>query len=204
MLLANLSLLPLAGEAERSTDCAHSMPALPRSASPALSQQAAAGGRRDPHDRFLWIHGGCDPLHRRPHHPGALVRASSVAVLRQCCSPCRCWSCCCYLHFLAHALLLLTRPAACPPPPRHPPRNRLLGADLGRMSWGVLGAMVLKGLLDNVLSDYLWARAILLVGALPSCGRACCARWGHAGGTLGARCSGEWPSSLPAHTDLLH
>lgn len=32
------------------------------------------------------------------------------------------------------------------------------------MSWRMLGLMVAKGLLDNVLSDYLWARAILLLG----------------------------------------
>jgi len=32
------------------------------------------------------------------------------------------------------------------------------------MSWRVFGLMVLKGLVVNVLSDYLWARAILLVG----------------------------------------
>jgi solute carrier family 35, member F5 len=38
------------------------------------------------------------------------------------------------------------------------------GADLGSLSWRVLGMMVAKGLADNVLSDYLWARAILLVG----------------------------------------
>jgi hypothetical protein len=43
---------------------------------------------------------------------------------------------------------------------------RLSGVGLGVLTWRVLGAMVLKGLLDNVLSDYLWARAILLTGAL--------------------------------------
>ncbi|PSC71079.1 putative vacuolar membrane [Micractinium conductrix] len=40
----------------------------------------------------------------------------------------------------------------------------LLGANLGIMSWRVFGLMVAKGLADNVLSDYLWARAILLLG----------------------------------------
>jgi solute carrier family 35 protein F5 len=41
---------------------------------------------------------------------------------------------------------------------------RLLGVGLGALSWRGFGLMVAKGLLDNVLSDYLWARAILLVG----------------------------------------
>ena len=36
--------------------------------------------------------------------------------------------------------------------------------DLGTLTWRSFGMVVLKGLLDNVLSDYLWARAILLVG----------------------------------------
>ncbi|KAI7841405.1 hypothetical protein COHA_005022 [Chlorella ohadii] len=40
----------------------------------------------------------------------------------------------------------------------------LAGVGLGAMSWRMLGLMVAKGLLDNVLSDYLWARAILLLG----------------------------------------
>lgn len=38
------------------------------------------------------------------------------------------------------------------------------GARLGRLSGTLLGAIVAKGLLDNVLSDYLWARSILLIG----------------------------------------
>lgn len=45
-----------------------------------------------------------------------------------------------------------------------PAPTRLAGVGLGVMSWRVFGLMVLKGLADNVLSDYLWARAILLVG----------------------------------------
>lgn len=45
------------------------------------------------------------------------------------------------------------------------PRRRLVGVPLGAMSWKVFGVMVGKGLLVNVLSDYLWARAILLMGA---------------------------------------
>lgn len=40
----------------------------------------------------------------------------------------------------------------------------LAGVGLGAMSWRMFGLMVAKGLLDNVLSDYLWARAILLLG----------------------------------------
>jgi solute carrier family 35, member F5 len=41
----------------------------------------------------------------------------------------------------------------------------VLGAmSWGALSWKIFGAMVVKGLLDNVLSDYLWARSILLVG----------------------------------------
>ena len=39
-----------------------------------------------------------------------------------------------------------------------------LGAALGTLRPASFGAVVLKGLLDNVLSDYLWARAILLIG----------------------------------------
>lgn len=40
----------------------------------------------------------------------------------------------------------------------------LAGAGLGTLTWPVFWAIVAKGLLDNVLSDYLWARAILLIG----------------------------------------
>eukprot|EP00887_Chlorella_sp_A99_P006449 scaffold3.g6449.t1 len=39
-----------------------------------------------------------------------------------------------------------------------------VGAPLGSLSLRQFGWVVAKGLLDNVLSDYLWARAILLVG----------------------------------------
>lgn len=42
----------------------------------------------------------------------------------------------------------------------------LAGVGLGSLTWQSLGMVVAKGLLDNVLSDYLWARAILLVGEL--------------------------------------
>ena len=52
------------------------------------------------------------------------------------------------------------------PGPR--PTRRLFGVGLGSLTWRVFGLMVAKGLLDNVLSDYLWARAILLVGACRS------------------------------------
>ena len=41
---------------------------------------------------------------------------------------------------------------------------KLVGASLGKMTWTSFGLVIAKGLLDNVLSDYLWARAILLVG----------------------------------------
>lgn len=40
----------------------------------------------------------------------------------------------------------------------------MAGARLGTLTWPVFWAIVGKGLLDNVLSDYLWARAILLIG----------------------------------------
>lgn len=40
----------------------------------------------------------------------------------------------------------------------------LLGVRFGTMSWKILGILLLKGCLDNVLSDYLWARSILLIG----------------------------------------
>lgn len=36
--------------------------------------------------------------------------------------------------------------------------------DLGALGWHAIGLTVVKGLFDNVLSDYLWARAVLLVG----------------------------------------
>jgi len=39
------------------------------------------------------------------------------------------------------------------------------GVRFGTLSWSSLGIIILKGLLDNVLSDYLWARSILLLGA---------------------------------------
>ncbi|KAL4535240.1 hypothetical protein Ndes2437A_g05967 [Nannochloris sp. 'desiccata'] len=41
---------------------------------------------------------------------------------------------------------------------------QLLHANLGTLTWASFGMVLAKGLLDNVLSDYLWARAILLVG----------------------------------------
>ena len=34
--------------------------------------------------------------------------------------------------------------------------------DLGALSWEIGGLLVGKGLVDNVLSDYLWAQAVLL------------------------------------------
>jgi solute carrier family 35 protein F5 len=40
----------------------------------------------------------------------------------------------------------------------------LLGVPMGTMSLSIFGILVLKGCLDNVLSDYLWARSILLIG----------------------------------------
>ena len=40
----------------------------------------------------------------------------------------------------------------------------LVGVPLGALSWSIFGLLVLKGCLDNVLSDYLWARSILLIG----------------------------------------
>lgn len=40
----------------------------------------------------------------------------------------------------------------------------LMNASFESLTWAAFGIVVLKGLLDNVLSDYLWARAILLVG----------------------------------------
>ena len=40
----------------------------------------------------------------------------------------------------------------------------LFGVPLGTMSWSIFGVLILKGCLDNVLSDYLWARSILLIG----------------------------------------
>lgn len=38
------------------------------------------------------------------------------------------------------------------------------GFYLGTLSWGTFGLVLAKGLMDNVFSDYLWAKAILLVG----------------------------------------
>lgn len=40
----------------------------------------------------------------------------------------------------------------------------VLGLQFGAMSWSIFGILILKGCLDNVLSDYLWARSILLIG----------------------------------------
>lgn len=59
-----------------------------------------------------------------------------------------------------------TYPSPCCPPIRFR-SARLAGVGLGAMSWRMFGLMVAKGLLDNVLSDYLWARAILLLGETP-------------------------------------
>jgi len=33
------------------------------------------------------------------------------------------------------------------------------------LTWTILGFLIVKGLLDNVLSDYLWARAVVLTSA---------------------------------------
>ncbi len=40
----------------------------------------------------------------------------------------------------------------------------LAGVHVGTFSWKIFGILILKGCLDNVLSDYLWARSILLIG----------------------------------------
>lgn len=40
----------------------------------------------------------------------------------------------------------------------------LAGVPVGTFSWKIFGILILKGCLDNVLSDYLWARSILLIG----------------------------------------
>lgn len=40
----------------------------------------------------------------------------------------------------------------------------LLGVPLGSMSLSILGVLIVKGCLDNVLSDWAWARSILLIG----------------------------------------
>ncbi len=40
----------------------------------------------------------------------------------------------------------------------------IAGAPLGSMSLSIFGVLILKGCLDNVLSDWMWARAILLIG----------------------------------------
>lgn len=45
---------------------------------------------------------------------------------------------------------------------------RVMGVGLGTLTWRTFGLVVAKGLLDNVLSDYLWARAIILVGESPA------------------------------------
>lgn len=36
--------------------------------------------------------------------------------------------------------------------------------NLGALTWHAIGLTIIKGLFDNVLSDYLWARAVLLIG----------------------------------------
>lgn len=40
----------------------------------------------------------------------------------------------------------------------------ILGFSFGTLSWSIFGILIVKGCLDNVLSDYLWARSILLIG----------------------------------------
>ena len=40
----------------------------------------------------------------------------------------------------------------------------VMGIPLGSMSLSIFGVLILKGCLDNVLSDWMWARAILLIG----------------------------------------
>ena len=40
----------------------------------------------------------------------------------------------------------------------------LAGVHVVTFSWKIFGILILKGCLDNVLSDYLWARSILLIG----------------------------------------
>jgi solute carrier family 35, member F5 len=40
----------------------------------------------------------------------------------------------------------------------------IVGVPLGSMSLSIFGMLILKGCLDNVLSDWMWARAILLIG----------------------------------------
>lgn len=77
------------------------------------------------------------------------------------------------------AALLILLPAGC-----RATERRLAGVGLGSMTWRVLGLMVAKGLLDNVLSDYLWARSILLLGTCMPCLHAC--------RTVYSRCSGCW------------
>jgi len=44
---------------------------------------------------------------------------------------------------------------------------RIFGVHLGTLTWRTFGLVVAKGLLDNVISDYLWARAIMLIGKEP-------------------------------------
>ena len=40
----------------------------------------------------------------------------------------------------------------------------MAGAELGSLSWKSFGIVSLMGLVDNVLSDYLYAQAIVLAG----------------------------------------
>ena len=80
----------------------------------------------------------------------------------------------------SHAAHCVAPPADALPPCPRLAAVRLAGVELGAMSWRMLGAMVAKGLLDNVLSDYLWARAILLVGEYCrglACERVCRHSW---------------------------
>lgn len=42
----------------------------------------------------------------------------------------------------------------------------LAGISFGSLTWKTFGIVIIKGILDNVLSDYIWARSILLLGGL--------------------------------------
>ena len=151
--------------------------------------QAAGRGRGDAHGSVLWLHGLPHLLLRgagaaRCVGPGCTLSRHAARSLRALCWP------------------FQTRRLAggkCVPDTQHlscPPVLSFAGVHLGALTPSSFGLVVAKGLLDNVLSDYLWARAILLLGA---CRGAALARWLRCGASTCACMSQRCAPCPPTH-----